>query len=283
MDRTDEFHTVDGTEIHYSGWGSATADPVLCLHGLSRVGRDFDPLARELADSYRVLCPDMPGRGLSEWADDPEEYASAAMTDLLVGFCEDLEPDPLRVVGTSMGGGLGLALAGGPLAGRVTRLAMNDVGPAPTESEDAADGTERILEYLTNPPAFDALTELEAYYRETYEPFSPMPDDEWRRFAVTSARRNEVGEFLPAYDTAVVRPLFEEAPDPEAEWALWEAVDADLFVLRGERSDVLAESTFDEMLERRPDAESLVVEDCGHAPALNVDEQVEPIRAFLAE
>lgn len=280
MTRADRFLTVDGTEIHYSAWGDDDDDPVLCLHGLSRVGRDFDPLARALADEYRVLCPDLPGRGLSEWADDPgEEYTAAAMTGLLAGLCRDLDLDPLRVVGTSLGGGLGLALAAGPLADRVSHLVMNDVGPAPADDADD-DGADRILEYLTDPPTFDALTGLEAYYRDVYEPFSEQTDAEWRRFTVTSARRTDGGQFTPNYDTRVVEPLFaEEAGD---QWALWEAADADLFVLRGADSDILAADTFEEMVERRPDAGTLVVEDCGHAPALNVPAQVDPVRSFLA-
>ena len=92
MSRTDEFVTVDGIEIHYSDWGDPADPTVLCVHGLSRNGRDFDPLARALEDAYHVVCPDVPGRGWSEWADDPEErYSNAALVETLVGFCDALE------------------------------------------------------------------------------------------------------------------------------------------------------------------------------------------------
>lgn len=281
MARTDEFLAVDGTELHYSAWGDPDAPPVVCVHGLSRVGRDFDPLAERLADSYRVLCPDMPGRGLSEWADDPDAtYTGAAMGDLLVGFCDALDLDELRWVGTSMGGQLGMGLAAGPLESRITHLVMNDVGPAPAEDEGAEEGIERIVEYLTDPPAFDRLTDLEGYYRETYDTFSAMTDAEWRRLTRTSARRTDEGQFAPAYDPRVVEPLLTTEPAVNP-WAAWEAIDAPTLVLKGADSDILADDTFEEMQRRRPEIETLVV-DCGHAPALNVDEQVDPLRAFLA-
>ncbi len=274
--------TVDGVELHYSEWGSPDAPPVVCVHGLSRVGRDFDPIAEPLADDYRVLCLDMPGRGLSEWAEIPiEEYTGAAMADRCVSFCDELGLDRLRWIGTSMGGSLGIELAGGALADRITHLVLNDVGPAPAEDEAADEGIERIIDYLTNPPAFDRLTDLEAYYRETYEPFSEMTAAEWRRFTTTSYRRNEGGEFMPAYDTRVVEPLLTEDP-PVAQWDRWEAIDVPTLVLKGEHSDILADSTFEEMQSRRPEIETRTF-DCGHAPALNVPEMIDPVVSLFRE
>ena len=279
--RTDEFVTADGVELHYSAWGDPSNPPVVCVHGLSRVGRDFDPLAREL-DDYRVLCPDVQGRGLSEWA--PEEaaeewYAGSRLARTLEAFFDELGIGEARYVGTSMGGQLGIGLAAGPLEDRITHLVVNDVGPAPADDEDAQEGIDRIVEYLTDPPQFDRLTELEAYYRETYSTFSEMTDDEWRVFTVGSARRTGEGDFAPAYDPRVVEPLLteERGVDP---WAAWEAVDVPTLVLKGERSDILADETFEEMRERRPEIETLVV-DSGHAPSLNVSDQVEPVRELF--
>lgn len=280
MTRADRFVTVEDLEIHYSAWGDEDDPPVVCVHGLSRVGRDFDPIAAALADTYRVVCPDMPGRGLSEWSDFPEEeYTAEFMAGLLVGFCETLGIETMRWIGTSMGGALGMALAGGPLADRITHLVVNDVGPGPAEDEEADEGIDRIVEYLTNPPAFDRLSELEAYYRDVYEPFSEMTDEEWCRFTTTSARRRDDGRVTPNYDTRVVEPLL--TADDGDQWEAWDAIEADVFVLHGKESDILSQATFEEMKERKPDAKTLEI-DCGHAPALNVDEQIEPIRAFLA-
>lgn len=106
-----------------------------------------------------------------------------------------------------------------------------------------------------------------------------MSDEEWRRFTVTSARRLEDGQFTPAYDPRVVEPLLTEEPETDP-WTMWENIDAPTYVLKGERSDILADDTFAEMQDRRPAIETQIV-DCGHAPALNVDEQVDPVQEFL--
>lgn len=273
----DEFVTVDGIELHYAAHGDPDAPAVVCVHGLSRVGRDFDPLARALADEYRVLCPDLPGRGLSEWA--PGRYAPAALAELLVGFCDALDLETVRWVGTSMGGRLGLALAAGPLADRSHSLVMNDVGPA--QEDDADDeAVQEIVEYLTDPPTHARLTDMEAYYRETYAEFGEMSDAEWRRFTLTSARRGDDGSWTPAYDPRIVEPIVRADLDVDP-WALWDSLDVPTLVLRGEHSDILPAETFAEMRERRPDIETLEVADCGHAPALNTDRQVDAVRALL--
>jgi pimeloyl-ACP methyl ester carboxylesterase len=275
---TDAFCTVDGVEIHYTAWGEATAPPVVCVHGLSRVGRDFDPLARELADEYRVLCPDLPGRGLSEWA--PGRYGPAAMAASLAGFCEALGLESIRWVGTSTGGRLGLRLAASALSDRTEGLVLNDVGPA-DERTGGGERAERVVEYLSDPPTRRTLSGLESYYRDTYADFGEMTAAEWRRFTRTSARRRDDGTWTPGYDTRIVEPAVrgDSEVDP---WALWADLDVPTLVLRGERSDLLSRETCREMCERRPETERLVVGDCGHAPALNTDRQQDAIRSILA-
>lgn len=276
--RRDEFCELDGVEVHYSEWGEADARTVVCVHGLSRVGRDFDPLARDLAADYHVLCLDMPGRGLSEWS--PSHYDPAAMVDLLVEFYDELGLESTSYVGTSMGGTLGIRLAADELSDRIEALVLNDVGPEPAEDEGAEAGIQRIIDYLTNPPTYDRFSDMEAYFREAYATFSEQTDAEWRRLTRTSSRRTDDGQFTPNYDTRIVEPVVtaESERDP---WALWEAIDAPTLVVRGVDSDILGEETFEEMLERRPETESLIV-DCGHAPALNTDEQISAIRSILS-
>lgn len=280
MVRTDEYLTVDGLELHYSAWGDPTAPAVVCAHGLSRVGRDFDPLARALADEFHVVCPDMPGRGWSEWA-KAAAYQETAMVDTCVSFCEALELETIRWVGTSMGGGLGITLAAGPLRERITHLLVNDISPDPGV-DATSEALERIVTYVGDPPIVDTITALEQYYRETYESrFSPMTDAEWRRFATTSARRTDGGRVTPAHDPKIVQALTAEddgdAPDPYDQWA---SIEADILVVHGSDSAVLPESSLSRMLERQPEASVLEV-DSGHAPALNVPEQIAPIRKFL--
>mgnify|MGYP006293298991 CR=1 FL=1 len=282
MPRSDQFTTVDDFELHYSAWGDPDDPAVLCVHGLSRVGRDFDPLAAALEDEYHVVCPDMPGRGLSQWADEPtERYADEAMVGALVGLCDRLELGSLRYVGTSMGAGLGMAVAAGPLADRISHLVVNDMPPNPeADSDPAALG--RSMEYVPDPLTFGRVTELEAYYKDLYQGrFSPMSDEEWRRFTVTSARRTGDGGIAPAYDPAILVES-ESDDDAPAPWDVWASIDADLFVLRGQESEILPEEPYERMQKVQPDAQTLEVEN-GHAPSLNTDEQIEPIREFLAE
>lgn len=280
MARTDRFDTVDGVELHSSSWGDPADPTVVCLHGFSRVGRDFDPFAASLEDEFHVVCPDAPGRGWSEWPADTSRYRIPEMIDLFAAFCERLD-GPLRWVGTSMGGGIGIALGAGPLADRISHLVVNDISPDP--QQDAQSGAmEEIVQYVGTPPAFETITDLESYYREVYGgSFSDMTDSEWRRFTLTSARRDDDGRITRAYDPRIVEAFATDAgqhPDP---WGAWESIDADVFLLRGRHSDILPKGVFEEMLERRPDANSMTV-DCGHAPSLAVPEEVEPIRAFLA-
>ena len=281
MARTDAFVDVDGTELHYSAWGDPADPPVVCVHGLSRNGRDFDPLARALEGDYHVLCPDMPGRGWSEWADDPTEaYGDAALVGTLVGFCAELGLETVRYVGTSMGGGLGMALAGGPMAERVSHLVVNDISPDP-EREATPEALGRIVEYVPDPPTVDTVTELEAHLRELYAGrFSEMSDGEWRRLAMTSARRTDDGGVTVDYDPRILQG--EDAADAPDPWDVWAAIDADIMVVRGTDSGILPEEPFERMLEVQPDAETLTV-DCGHTPALNVPAHTEAIRAFFAE
>ncbi len=275
--RRDEFCILDGIEIHYSEWGDVDAPPVVCLHGLSRVGRDFDVLARQLADEYRVLCPDLPGRGLSEWS--PNHYTLAAMSDLITEFYDVLELASTHVVGTSMGGTLGLRLAATELSSRIETLVLNDVGPAPVD--DAAEGgVQRIIDYLTNPPSFPRFSEMEAYFREAYATFNDQTDAEWTRLTRTSSRRSDTGEFTPNYDSRIVEPgvTADPATDP---WRHWENLRVPTLVIRGAESDILREATFEKMVDTRPETETLIV-DCGHAPALNTDRQIQAIRSLFS-
>ena len=281
MSRTDAFVTVDGTEVHYTDWGDADDPLVVCVHGLSRNGRDFDPLARRLVtEGYRVVCPDMPGRGRSEWADDPEtEYSWEGLLATLRGFCDTFERDAVRYVGTSMGGLLGMLLANDDDAVELTHFVCNDIGPVFVNAEA---GIERIVDYLTDPPAFDTYAELEAWYRETYATMNAQTDAEWRRFTLTSARRRDDGRVTRDYDERIVAALLSSNADPEEAWGYWESLDLPTFVIWAHESDVLTEPTVEEMLERRPETDLLEL-DCGHPPGLNVAEQLDPVVEFLAE
>ena len=277
MSPASRYLTCEGREIHYMEWGAQHTDTVIAWHGLARTGRDMDELAEHLSTRYRVICPDTIGRGLSQWSPRPEqEYNLAFYSRLAVALVDQLGLQRFHWVGTSMGGAIGLVCAAGPLKGRITRLVLNDIGP---KLADAA--IQRIRSYAGSPPAFDTVGELEAYFRTVYKPYGFLTDAQWRRLTETSTRRLPDGRVTPHYDPAMVQQ-FVHHPHDYDRWDDYERIDVPVLCLRGESSDLLLADTADAMRERGPRALVVTVADCGHAPALNVPDQLELVTRFLA-
>jgi pimeloyl-ACP methyl ester carboxylesterase len=267
----------EGREIHFMEWGAEHTETVIAWHGLARTGRDMDELAEHLSSRYRVICPDTIGRGLSQWSPKPEqEYNLAFYSRLAVALVDQLGLKRFHWVGTSMGGAIGLVCAAGPLKGRITRLVLNDIGP---KLADAA--IQRIRSYAGCPPAFDTVSELEAYFRTVYKPYGWLTDAQWRRLTETSTRRLPDGRVTPHYDPAMVMQ-FTHHPSDYERWDDYERIDVPVLCLRGETSDLLLADTADAMRERGPRALVVTVPGCGHAPALNVPDQLELVTRFLA-
>ncbi|CAN7714427.1 alpha/beta hydrolase [Pseudorhodoferax sp. LjRoot39] len=273
-----------GREIHYTAWGAADAPVVVAWHGLARTGRDMDELAAHLADRYRVICPDTIGRGLSQWSPAPrEEYCIAFYARLAEALFDALGIGQAHWVGTSMGGAIGMACAGGlvvpDMRARVRSLVLNDNAP---QLADAA--ITRIRAYAGQPPTFARVTELEAFFRQAYAPYGWLSDAQWRRLTETSTRRLPDGRVTPHYDPAMVGQ-FVDHPDDYLLWDAYDAVVAPVLCLRGAQSDLVLPETVAAMRGRGPGAagclQVIEVPDCGHAPALNVASQLEPVRAFI--
>jgi pimeloyl-ACP methyl ester carboxylesterase len=263
-------------EIHYVEWGRRGLPPVIMWHGLARTGRDFDDLAEALADSYHIICPDTLGRGFSQWSPDPDnEYCLAFYTRIARELADQLGFDTMRWVGTSMGGAIGTVAAATTLKGRISRLVLNDNGPAL-----AGAAIERIKAYAGNPPMFGTMQEFEQFLRTVYKPYGWQSDAQWRRMAETSARRMPDGKITPHYDPAMVRQFFVH-PDDYALWDHYDTLTMPTLVMRGIDSDLLLQETAEEMTRRGPCATLAVIPGCGHAPALNVPEQIGLIRDFL--
>jgi pimeloyl-ACP methyl ester carboxylesterase len=285
-ERRDRFLTVGGLEIHYSEWGAPVDPPVVCVHGFSRNGRAFDTLARALAEEgFHVLCPDVPGRGASEWSRDPEtDYRPDDPDGLpryLRGFCEELldDEEPVRWVGTSMGGVIGIRLAGGPLGDRISNLVVNDIGPGPLDPDPVeSTGSDHIRQYR-DPPTFRTLEELEAYFEARYGDRDPSVD--LRHMTVTSARRTDDGAWTHDYDPAIV-DAYLATEGPRDLWTEWDTIEAETFVLRGAETHILPEAEFEAMRSRGPETEVLELPGVGHAPSLATDEQVEAVVSFLS-
>ncbi|HEX2531703.1 MAG TPA: alpha/beta hydrolase [Burkholderiaceae bacterium] len=277
MQPTSHYIQCCGREIHYVEWGEPSAPPLLMWHGLARTCRDFDDIAAALADSYRVIAPDMIGRGLSEWSRDPDhEYCLAFYARIAQALADQLGMQRMRWLGTSMGGAIGTVAGATLLKGRISHLILNDNGPALATS-----AVERIRAYAGNPAEFDTIGEFEHYLRTIYKPFGWLSDAQWRHMAETSVRRMPNGRVTTHYDPAMVRQFVAHPTDYDR-WAEYDALDMPTLVLRGESSDLLLPETAEEMTQRGPRAQRAVIAGCGHAPALNVPEQIALVRSFLA-
>ena len=271
-----KYLSCEGREIHYMDWGERHAESVIAWHGLARTGRDMDELAAQLSRRYRVICPDTIGRGLSQWSPAPErEYCLDFYGRLAISLVDQLGLQSFHWVGTSMGGAIGLRLAGTALKGRLRRLVLNDIGP---KLADAA--VERIRSYAGKPPRFERVSELEQYFRTIYKPYGWLSDEQWRRLAETSARRLPDGGITTHYDPNMVLQ-FVHHPHDYDQWEAYDAIEAPTLCLRGESSDLLLAEVAEEMRQRGPRAEVVTIAGCGHAPALNVPDQWNLVERFL--
>ena len=268
---------AQGHEVHFTEWGTPGAPALMMWHGLARTGRDFDTIAAALADRFHIVCPDTIGRGLSQWSANPDaDYCLEVYAAVARDVADALGWQKMHWVGTSMGGSLGMRAAATVLAGRIERLVINDIGPTFPEAPHA-----RIKEYVGNPPEFDTIRDLEVYVRTVYAPFGHHTDAQWRHMVETSVRRLPSGKLTTHYDPAIVRQLFAH-PDDYEQWPYWDRIDVPTMVLRGVDSDLLLPDIAEEMTRRGPKAEVVEIPGCGHAPALNVDAQIDLVARFLA-
>ena len=273
-----------GFEVHYTEWGADDAPVVIAWHGLARTGRDMDVLAEYLSPHYRVICPDTIGRGLSQWSAHPHaHYCLAFYARLAADLLDQLEIQAAHWIGTSMGGAIGTVCAAGvlqpTLKSRIRSLVLNDNAP-----ELAPAAIQRIRNYAGNPPSFDTVQALEAFFRQAYQPYGWLSDAQWRHLTETSVRRLADGRVTPHYDPAMVQQ-FIHYPDDYQIWQHYDLLRIPLLCLRGADSDLVLPSTIAAMRQRGPGAAGLLrveeVSGCGHAPALNVAAQLEPIAHFL--
>jgi pimeloyl-ACP methyl ester carboxylesterase len=261
------FHSLAMT-----AWGDPHAQPVICVHGLSRNGRDFDALAESLQDRFYLICPDMPGRGQSSWLPDPALYQPLSYLQALSHLLAFIDR-PVYWVGTSMGGILGMLIAATP-GHPIQRMVLNDIGPFVPQAAIA-----RIQSYIGALPTFADLAEAEAYFREVHAPFGTLSDAQWLHMAEHSTRVVPDGRLALHYDPTMTIPLLAGPAQDSDMWSSWDRIDIPLLTLRGATSDLLLPETFDRMGEK---SALHTVPGCGHAPALMDAPTIETIRAFLA-
>ncbi len=265
-----------GFEVHVSEWGDPAKPALVMWHGLARTGRDFDEAADALSDDYFIICPDTLGRGLSTWPRPAETgYTFEAYMATAMGILDHYKISSLRWVGTSMGGLIGMSLAAHLLKDRISHLIINDIGPY-----IAATGADRIANYVSNPPVFATMAELEIWLKKTYISFGENTDAFWRRMTDTSARRTDDGQITLHLDPAI-GTLFSAQKNDIDLWPVYDAITAKTLVIRGESSDILSKDVADGMVARGPKAKLEIITDCGHAPTLANSDQIDLLRRFL--
>jgi pimeloyl-ACP methyl ester carboxylesterase len=281
--RLNHVQCLDNRGLHrmaYWEWGDAANPRVLvCVHGLTRQGRDFDTLASALCSDYRVVCPDVVGRGRSDWLADPMTYAVPQYVADMVTLLARLNAKEVDWVGTSMGGLIGLGVAavkGSPLR----RFVINDVGPTIEPAAIARIGSYvgRAAQWPTLDEAADALWEIS-------QGFGPHTRAQW--LALTEPQlQHDGGVFKPRSDPSIALPFKAVTPQMAQAgeallWHAWDSLTLPTLLLRGAQSDLLSPATAQAMTQRGPRAKLIQFDGVGHAPMLVQPEQVTAVRDFL--
>lgn len=264
----------------YTEWGDpANSRVLICVHGLTRNGRDFDFLAQSLSGEYRVVCPDVVGRGRSDWLWNKAFYDIPQYAADMVTLLARLDVEAVHWLGTSMGGLIGMALAAQQNT-PITRLVLNDVGPLLT-----AASLRRIAQYVGSAPRFDSVEQAEAFVRLVSAPFGQLSDAQWRHLTEHVIRTAADGKIEFAYDPGIAEALrrsLQEGKDIDL-WPLYDAIRCPTLVLRGALSDLLLPETAAQMASRGPRAKTAEIAGVGHAPMLLDEAQVTVVRHFLRQ
>jgi len=271
--------------VAYKEWGDPHNPKVLvCVHGVTRVGDDFDHLARALCDEYRVVCPDVVGRGRSGRLRDPAWYTVPQyVNDMVTLVARVTAPGAMESVhwfGTSMGGLIGMVLASledSP----ITKLVLNDIGPVLDRAAMA-----RIGEYIGQDVRFPSFEAGAAYVKAVSASFGPHSDDEWAKLAGDVLRRSDDGQWVRHYDLGLAQPFQATTPeraqqDESALWAAYDAIRCPTLLVRGEHSDLLSRESARQMAARGPLPRLVEIAGVGHAPTFVHERQIAVAREFL--
>lgn len=280
-------------KVAYTEWGIAnTKPPIICVHGLTRNRTDFDSLAAYLSpQGYHLYCPDIVGRGDSDWLKDPLHYTYEqyiADMNTLIAHTRATEID---WIGTSMGGLIGMILASLPLS-PIRRLILNDIGP-----QIPVKGLSRLSEFVGRDPVFSSMEEAKQHYKRTYEDLGTLTEAQWQHLTENSLRESSPGKFTsktdqgvnatPAKSKLAWKLLFNPLKALEGTffdidlWQIWEKVTCPVLIIHGERSDILLPSIITKMQQRHPKVDVAEIPNTGHAPGLRDVAQQEIIRQWL--
>lgn len=284
----------------YWEWGAPdNPDVVLCVHGLTRNGRDFDQLAQALAGDFRVICPDIAGRGRSDWLANPVFYSIPQYVADITTLFARIRARRLAWVGTSMGGLIGMTFAGAlaaarqaPVRGleqpgggvealpRLSGMVLNDVGP-----HVAPAGLMRIAAYVGRRSAFATFDEAVAEFKVIAAHYGPHSDEQWRALARHGYVQRD-GWWVPNYDPGIAASFMPQdgmsmASTEQMLWQCYESMDGPVMVLRGSESDILLPATASTMVASRNDASLVEFPGVGHAPSLVQEDQIGLLASFL--
>ena len=269
----------------YKEWGDPGNPNVLvCVHGVTRVGDDFDALARALSDHYRVVCPDVVGRGRSGRLGNPQLYRIpqyvSDMVTLVARVTANSDSGKVDWFGTSMGGLIGMGLASLP-DNPIGKLVLNDIGPT---LDPVA--LRRIGDYIAQDLRFASFAEGAAFVRDVSASFGEHTDEQWHKLAADVLREGDDGQWVRHYDMGLAAPLRGATPeqakaDEAALWAAYDAIRCPTLLVRGANSDLLSHATAQQMLTRGPKPQLVEIAGTGHAPTFINADQIAIARAFL--
>jgi pimeloyl-ACP methyl ester carboxylesterase len=269
----------------YKEWGEpANPNVLVCVHGVTRVGDDFDTLARALSDHYRVVCPDVAGRGRSEPLRNPQLYRVpqyvSDMVTLVARVTADSEDGAVDWFGTSMGGLIGMVLASLP-GNPVRKLVLNDIGPTLDQT-----ALQRIGDYIGQDLRFPSFEAAAGFVREVSRSFGPHTEEQWHKLASDVLRQDQDGQWVRHYDMGLALPFRSAttetaAADQQALWAAYDAIRCPTLLVRGAESDLLSHQTAAAMLARGPRPQLVEIPGVGHAPTFIHPDQIAIARQFL--
>lgn len=275
---------ISPTGLHtmsYKEWGDPLNPKVLvCVHGVTRVAEDFDSLALALCQEYRVVCPDVVGRGYSGRLRNPMHYQIPQYVSDMVNLLARLDAETVHWFGTSMGGLIGMSLASLP-DNPIKKMIINDVGPVLNP-----DALARIGDYIGQDVRFDSFEEAQAYIKAISISFGPHSEAQWEKLARDVLRQNEQGQWVRHYDLSLAQPIKASTPELAAIaqtmlWAAYDAIQCPTLLIRGAESDLLTAESAQEMTQRGPRARLVEFAGVGHAPTFLQPEQIAVAVDFL--
>jgi pimeloyl-ACP methyl ester carboxylesterase len=266
--------------VHYLDWGDESKfdeqETLLCVHGITRNCRDFDYFASKMCKDYRVVCPDVVGRGDSDHLATAEGYNYLQYNADMNALIARIDTKCVNWVGTSMGGIIGMVLASQAQT-PIKRLVINDIGP-----EVSRDALLSLSENLKLHGEFDSLKETEQYLRKIYHEFAPMTDEDWEEMTLHSSRRTKQGTWRLKFDEGVGKAFRESINYLNVDmWDTWEQIKCPVLLLRGKNSQFLTEDVASKMLRSGPSTQLVEFDDTGHTPTLRNDHQVDIIAEWL--